>query len=277
MIQLNDLPDIRNYLYDKAERFWWYSLYFYIGIPILSVMILNLNIIWLQTLFGFIALLSPFGIVWIREIAAQYTIKADKCRRLILYADGLGNDIPHIEQIKLKALVKNANIKSAVFESPYYTSSFSHGPYRLIDIVKESAFFTSELSKEVSEILKILLVILFVVFIFVFYYGITITQHAKEIQNIAKSAIIIVSFLYCGDFYWLWRKYSTYCNETDKILHKCTDILKNGDLKISDVFQIIEDYHLLINSNPPIPKALYIKNYEKLNRIYRETYFPDGL
>jgi hypothetical protein len=276
MTELKDLPDIRNFLYDKAELMWWFSLGLSLGVPFCSLLILLTNVSWLQVSMGFIAMLSPFGVVWLREIAANFSQQADKCRRLILYADGLGYQISPNEQMIVKSCVKEANVKSAVFKAPYYTSAYEPGPHRLVDVVKESAYFTHQLAQEVASLLSKILIISGIILLMVLYFGLPVLEKSKDLPLVAKSATIIISFLYAGDIFWLWKKFSGFHIKAEKIFYECAMMLKQKDLKVRDSFQLVEEYHLLINHNPPIPKYLYFKNMDRLNKIYRDCQLRKG-
>ena len=149
MTALN-IEDIKYSLYKNSERLWWYSLsgwFLAVVASVLSIIIDQKDIL---SLIGIFSFLTPFGIVWLRELAVALSFKADKCRRLILYSDGLGSVISDTELLEVKGFSVGEKIENAYYEPPYYDSTQEPGEARLLDILGESAFFTKELSRKVE-------------------------------------------------------------------------------------------------------------------------------
>ena len=273
---LTNLSDVRNHLYNRAELYWWISLALSLGIPLATFATIIFKIPEIQVTIGFIAVLSPFGVVWLREIAGDKSIKADRCRRSILYADGLGHDIAPEELLRIKACTLNGNIKAADFEKPYYDSRYDPGPKRLIDIVKQSAFFTSHLAEIVSGYLTRILIVLGIALIAIVYFGLPKLAGSQNLALIAKSATIIISTLYAGDILWLKLKYSDLHRESESTITQSAAMIQRQELTESEAFRLVEEYHLTINLNPPIPNYVYKKHAQRLNGIYRESTIPAG-
>ena len=271
-----NLSDIRNHLYKKAELYWWLSLALSLGIPLGTLITIIFKTPDIQVTIGFIAVLSPFGVVWLRELAADKSKKGDRCRRAILYADGLGHDIAPEELLRIKSCTANGNVKSADFERPYYDSSYDPGPKRLIDIVKQSAFFTSQLSEIVSGHLTKILIALGIALIVILYFGLPKLAGSHNLALVAKSATIILSTLYAGDILWLKCRYSDLHKECESIITLSAAMLQRDQLSESEALRLVEEYHLTINQNPPIPSYVYKQHGQRLNEIYRDSTIPAG-
>ncbi len=136
-----DLLDIRNHLYDRSERLWWITIWLAICTQVLAVLAVWKNNTVFLAIVGLISLMSPIAINWIREQAEGLTIKADKCRRLILYADGLGGTITKAEIASVRACVMGWTLKDAPFVSPYYSSDKPKGPNQLSRHSERVSFF----------------------------------------------------------------------------------------------------------------------------------------
>ena len=88
-----DISNLRNHFYSNAERFWWVTFWIAVGTQLLALAAIWINNNTFLELVAFVALAAPIAIAWLREKADATSLKADKCRRLILYAEGLGRPI----------------------------------------------------------------------------------------------------------------------------------------------------------------------------------------
>lgn len=269
-----DLPDIRNYLYDKAERLWWWSLYISLGAQLLSLIAVLIDKVVILALVGFVALVAPIGVVWLREWAAKLTQKADKCRRLVLYADGLGEDIPKEELATIRSWTTGVQLKQAPFVRPYYASNFPHGSNRLVDITAESAYFTSCLAERVASYLLIILIISALVVIGILYFSTATATSTNVVATIAKSTTSAITFLLAGDIFLLWKKYSELKAAANETFRLCAKLRDEPKLPIHEAMQVVEDYHLNLIQSPPIPLKVYLKYRDALNEAYQRSYKP---
>lgn len=215
---LKDLPDIRNYLYDEAEKLWWWSLYLTLAAQLSSLVAVLINKAWVLAIGGFLALVAPIGVVWLREWASTLTQQADKCRRLILYADGLGEEIPKEDLATIRAWTTGTQLKAAPFTRPYYASQLPSGSNRLVDIIAESAYFTCHLAGKVAGYLQIIFAISALALIGILYFSISVPNSANIVIIVAKSAISAIAFFLAGDIFLLWKKYSDLKVQATKLL-----------------------------------------------------------
>jgi hypothetical protein len=267
-----DLPDIRNHLYDEAEKLWWRSLYLTLGAQLSSLIAVIFNETWILAIAGLLALVSPIGVVWLREWASTHSQRADKCRRLILYSDGLGEEIPREDLATIRAWTTGIQLENAPFIRPYYASNIPIGSNRLVDIIAESAYFTCHLAGKAAGYLQIIFATSALGLISILYISISVPSSESIVIVVAKSAISAISFFLAGDIFFLWKKYSdlkAQANETFKI---CAILRDESQLSLSQAMQTVEDYHLVLVQSPPIPFNLYIKYQDSLNRAYQESY-----
>jgi lysylphosphatidylglycerol synthetase-like protein (DUF2156 family) len=271
MEQQKNLSDIRNYLYDKAEKLWWMSLCIAIG-----TLFLSLIAVWADlTIIGFMAIASPIVITWLREIAADTTNKADKCRRIILYADGLGQEIPKHELANIYAWGMGGTIEKAPFVSPYYSSILNAGPNRLADIIAESSFFTYQLVDRLNFRFKFIFYLSIIMVVGILYTSDILVNNSNQenlLSIFSKSVAIVIAFLISGDFFLLMKKYSDFRTAAKETFDKCVKMRDTADLKEKDILQTVEDYNIAIIQSPPIPSRFYLKYKDELNKIYRESH-----
>ena len=229
-----------------------------------------------MTIIGFTAVISPIAIAWLREQATDITSKADKCRRLILYADGLGQEIPKHEIASVRAWTIGKSLKETPFVPPYYSSRLEAGPNRLAEIVAESAFFTHQLVAKVNFRLKLILSLVIILVIGILYasnlFVVNNLKQANLFSTIAKSASTVIAFLISGDFLLLIKKYSDLSSTAKEIFTKCVKMREDNNLKEKNILQIVEDYNIALLQNPPIPRRFYGKYKDELNKVYRESH-----
>ena len=272
MSDLKDLPDIRNYLYDEAEKLWWWSLYLTLGAQLSSLIAVLINEAWVLAIASFLALVAPIGVVWLREWASTLTQQADKCRRLVLYADGLGEEIPKEDLATIRAWTTGIQLKAAPFTRPYYASKLPSGSNRLVDIIAESAYFTWHLASKAGGYLQIICAISALVLVSILYFSISVLNSVNIVIIVAKSAISAIAFLLAGDVFLLWKKYSDLKIQADKTFNICASLRNEPQLSLSQAMQNVEDYHLVLIQSPPIPFKLYSKYRDPLNNAYRKSY-----
>lgn len=270
----SDLFDIMQFLYKKAEKLWWITFFIAMSMPVLSLIAIWSEQTTFLVIIASIATITPIAISWIRHFAATIYAKADKCRRLILYADGLGREISNDDLAAIRAWVIGKKLKKSGFTPPYYLSNKPIGPNRLADIISESAFFTTQLSGKVVFFLCLVLFVSLLVMI-----GLLLSSNlfisAEEISQthllsiISKSAAIIVAFLISGDFALLIKKYIDLQSVADSAFNRCSKLRNESNLNDSQVFYVVEDYNVVLIQSPPIPSLVYNKYRDNLNEVYR--------
>ncbi len=208
-----DIEDLRGHLYARAECFWWATFWIAVGTQALALLAIWVNRTIILAIAALIALLAPILIVWLRERATIVSLRADRCRRLILYADGLGRSISKEELAEVRAWGMRETLVITSFVPPYYASPKPVGPNRLADIVAESSFFTSQLAQKVLSAIWGAFIISGGILISILFLSDLLTPTnesgvAGAIEKIAKSVASSIVFLISGDFLLLIKKYN---------------------------------------------------------------------
>jgi len=86
-----------------------------LGAQLSSLIAVLINQSLVLAIAGFLALVAPIGVVWLREWASMLTQQADKCRRLILYADGLGEEISKEDLATVRSWTTAIQLKAEPF------------------------------------------------------------------------------------------------------------------------------------------------------------------
>jgi len=273
MAEYDTLAKVRNHLYSRAEVLWQASL-------VLSTATLALTVVgvwahnpFLLGLTGITAIILPIAIVWIRESASTFQIRGDKCRRLILYADGLGQEIAPSELAEVRAWSVGGNLGPAPFSPPYFSSKRAPDVQRLADIVTESAFFSVHLARKLQVWLWISFGLLLISAIFTLYMADLAAQQSLDGPIlVAKSIAVFIGFLISGDFAILAKKYGDLRSEARHTYQRCAQLRDEIHPSQEVMRAVTEDYSVALVQCPPIPSWLYARYRDQLNDIYRESH-----
>jgi len=270
-----NIRDVKYALYQKAERLWWCSLagwLFAVVVAIVAIFTDDTNVL---AIIGGVSLLLPFCIIWLREIASGYSYKADKCRRMLLYSDGLGEEPSKTEMLSVSGYILRDDVKEAYYEPPYYASRLEPGPSRLLDIIGESSFFTKELSKKTAKYLTWILVVFFVAFLLLgfssrFWVGFVDTTREGFVDFIEAFTLFILS-LVAGDVWLLKTKYEGLMSAADRVFSSAFKLKDNEKLTEHDVISLASDYDACVQACPPIPTIIYKRYLRALNTLYKKV------
>jgi hypothetical protein len=268
------LGDVRNYLFLQAERLWRLSLALSVGTVVLAIAGLGSSDPFWIAVVGLAALLVPILIAWIREAANSYQLKGDKCRRLIFMADGLGKPISAAEVAEIRAWSIGAILTPASFLPPFYSSAYQPGPHRLADIASESSFFTEHLTRKLEAGLWSLFGVLILGAIAALFLAGLTNSSSMGWATASKSIAVFLAFLISGDLALLAKKYGELRREAHEVYRRCSELLKDPQLRADDVRNVVEAYSIALVQCPPIPNWLYLRYRDKLNTIYRESHAP---
>ncbi len=275
-----DLSDVRNHLYDSAEILWRISLWLSLGAPFLSLIATFIGGNAFLSIAAVTALLTPVAVSWIRGYAGEVAGKADKCRRLILYSDGLGWKIPAEEIAAVRAWGIGYNLKPAPFISPYYASALPPGPNRLADIVTESAYFTEYLAGKMANKLMIILGLSVLLLVGILYIAgslfVNLQTDTSVISIVTKSVATLIALLVSSDIFLLWKKYHDLKMAASNTVSRCSKMRKDSSVTAQEIMQVVEDYNIALLKSPPIPGNLYAQHKEALNEAYRTSHGIDS-
>jgi hypothetical protein len=132
------------------------------------------------------------SLLLLRSSSQSHLGVAQRLRRLAILEDGIGKTVSNFEEGVLAEKIWDT--PSRPISEPYYSSSLSKGPARLIDITSECAFFSGSISNAAwrtfltasitASCLLLLSLILFTLF------GVGYTR----LEVVAKAALIGITF-----------------------------------------------------------------------------------
>lgn len=269
---MKSLPDIRNHLYDKSEKRWLASVVVTLVVQLLAVASVLVNNQTFIVVSGLASLVGRLAVDWLREFARDFQRKADKCRRLILYADGLNQPLRRRDHADLRHWIAGQELQQAIFTPPYYQSTLDPSPQRLVDITGESAYFTRFLSEKTADLLNLLFIVPIILLASMLYAWPGFVTRVSLLAAVSKAAAIIIAFLLSADVFLLRKQYIDLKDQADRTFRQCARLRNKEDLSIEKAMQVIEDYHLMLVESPPILSFLHKKYHDEINKAYRESH-----
>lgn len=272
MTQTNEVELLKGALYGEAAKYWRWSLWTN-GLTVILFLVGAITewgaIIWVS---GLLAFISPGIVVFCRELYTAHFRQADKLRRLAHYADSLGEQIACSDMACISTF--KLNIKCIVPQhiEPYYVSKAEPGKQRLLENSREAAFFTFNLTNVMKWYFLAALLIILGVACLIMYLTASGTIPATKFQIFAKSVTILVSFVFAGDIFVIFKNYMN-LNKEAKDAYRCFDnIIKRPTSTLSEAMQSFEDYNISLILGNPIPLRIYLKYKDTLNEKYRQMH-----
>jgi hypothetical protein len=203
------------------------------------------------------------SVIILRAWADDFTQKADKCRRLILYSDSLKSPIPNYELLTIRSWTTGIELQSAPFVTPYYYSRMNEGSKRLADNTAESAFYTQFLANKAFNCLLIIILISILLILSTIYFG--------AFESKPVFLVSIISILLSSDIIAIAKKYWDLRMSAKEAFKNCSNLIEQDSLSLENAMQTVEDYHLTLIQSPPIPLKLYLKYRNKVNELYQQS------
>lgn len=159
-----------------------------------------------------------------------------------------------------------------VFTDPYYASVTDQGARRLVDNTRETAFFTFKLAGISKWWTLGVIVLMGVIVVTIFHEIITAPVGSLHIQNFAKSAAAIVSFLFTGDIVVIFIRYLQLEREAEVVYRTLDEMLKRDKIGLDEAMRAVEEYDIAVIQGPPILPTLHKWNHDNLNEAYRTAH-----
>ena len=266
-----NFADIRNHLYDSAEKYWWLSLLLGFAVQVASIISTVIQNAIFTVVASTILFFLPILARWFQEKSKDDTVKALKCRLAILYSDGFGENIPADISREIKSWVGPAKLNKAPFKRPYYDSKLAVGPNRLADVVSESAFWTYNLAGNMRLAMSLYTGAYLVSALTIMYFLLQINLGTGVLIGVAKLVIALISLVFTSEAVLLIKQYNELYSEAKRVYAVTGKMVSASNLKVSEIMQIVEGYSILLISSPPIPGKLYKLRQNFLNKAYKKV------
>lgn len=266
-----NFSDIRNHLYNEAEKYWLSSMLIGFLVQVVAILALIINNHYFLVIAGAVTLFIPIVGKWLQEISNDKANSALKCRLAILYSDAFGEDIPAQISRDICAMVSGEKVKGAPFIKPYYDSKIPHGTKRLAGIVSESAFWTYNLAKKMVVLIGIYTGCYFLLGLILAYFIVQMNIESALLLVIFKSFIAYISFVLGSESIILIKKYNELWHKSEQTYKETDRFSRRKKLSTVKIMQIVEEYNLLLINSPPIPSFIYKISKRTLNDAYKNS------
>lgn len=154
----------------------------------------------------------------------------------------------------------------------YYDSKMFPGPIRTLECVQESAWWSKEQARRISNIC-FGLTAFFVLVGIVVLFGVVIVGLDPDIRFQASRIVLSIFILITSlGFAPLAMKYRRFCDRAREIEMTAVDILKMSDEEIqkdhTPAIKLMHDYQLARAGAPLLPTALYSRLSDHLNGVW---------
>lgn len=216
-----------------------------------------------------LALLAAFFDKWFSYQSKQQKDNAERARRLLLIANGLGYQVSKKELADLFANFSVSETSGEKWESKnYFQSTEKIGYIRLSQLLQESAFFSKHLYAESAKLSWALFGIFFLISLTTLFILPVLPSPSWSI-TIAKIVGIVLMFLVSID---LFGRALEYTDATNSARHT-DDRLENmhsGSINEHDILLIFGDYNTTVAGAPLIPTFIYNWNKVRLSELWKK-------
>lgn len=255
--------------FQRAETFGARSnkaQFFIVFISIASVFVSEPNFVYALTVLSLIV-----AILWL-YLSHQSKVShstAERARRAVVLRNGLGIKLSRKSYSDLMMQFKVNESEGGKWEdASYFKSTSDYGNKKLTDIVEESSFWSKHLFRLSATSQWI-------------YFGVTLCMSIIGLLAIPLLSIgdlsLLISHVICLILLWLITSslfttamsFTSAASAIDAIEGRLSNMAKNIEPD-EDILILVGDYNSLLESTSTIPSAIYLKNRDKLNRLWKE-------
>lgn len=194
---------------------------------------------------------------------------AEKARRAIVLRNGLGIKPSRKSYSDLMMQFKVSESDGIKWEDPnYFKAATEYGNKKLTEIVEESSFW----SKHLFRISATRQWVLFGIILVLSILGLLVIPFL----NVGMLAVL-VSHVVCLILLWLITgslfttaiAFTSAANSIDAIEGRLSNMARNLEPD-EDILILVGDYNSILESTPTIPSNIYLKNRDRLNRLWED-------
>lgn len=272
----DNLREIASTLFDKSKKWLYASMSLQVFVFVLNIVsfFFDNNTDWK----GYISLLNLCLVILIffliRKYKALYQL-GEQVRKLRYKKLVMSEAITSFEYCNVIINVPQcirlmANLQPSSDEDFATTGTpFNNASDKMIQDIQESCFFTSQLSKKVSELILTIIIIVTFIILFTLLFA---TNNVGCIQqlwanNLAQFLINLMISLNILDMYFTFLSKAKNLEQIDNSLDVCRN-LENESNKREQINWLFMEYNCELTDALPIPDLVYKKHRNNLNEIW---------
>lgn len=193
---------------------------------------------------------------------------AERLRRRTMLVGGLGLDLSGSELMELAMEGRASNEEAERLVDPnYFASARPAGVDRFVDMLEESAIWTTNLARIASREAWLLFGGMSAA-VLIALLGTAVVATPSEWQLGARILTVMLATLASADFLGSAMSYSTARSEARRIVDQLQRHKGKGS-SLEDIMVIFCDYNSAVETMPPFSSGLYPRNQKVLNERYR--------
>ena len=224
-----------------------------------------------------VASLATLGIkIWLVGLHSQAKAASNSARRAVMLLEGLGGTLNLINQValfdKLNAAIAH---EETIDPKVYYASQQKKGSSRLLELVEESAFYSSKTHKASGRFYVALIAIFAIVAAAIVLFALPKADNGTLIFLI-RVLIVLSIYTLSIDVFGKWRSFKSSWSAFQSIYQRCAGIEASG-ADVNDSLLLLLDYISAVEASPvTLMRAYSRKEKAKIDALWK-TYLSSKL
>lgn len=203
--------------------------------------------------------------------ASELKSSADRARRAHTLSVGLGLELSGKARSDVLRNLDLDEVERVKWEDPYYFDSSSEvGPRKLLDLIQESAFWSTELFK-VNARRKWSQFALALAGTLLLLVGFPFLPDQRAIITAAQVLCLGLTFLVTRDLVSRAHSFSQASHSTERIDDRL-ERMRSGEILLQDVLVAFGDYNSIVESTPMIESGLYRSERARLSALWKSRH-----
>ena len=256
--------------FDEAKR-WWFGA----NVSRLLVIIVTVvSLLWKEWL-GWIWVLA--AILTIIHSLLQWRAdtlqgKAEGIKRKFEFQDGLGWKISEQEKVDLMLEI-SSKVKKAAYgteDSPYFDSRQEASTRRAVENLKQSAWYTRYLAKEMAKYVLVLSTLVFLVFLLFVFMALLSPLLQQWGATLGRIVITVLALTIAYGYLRLGFQYRSLSSQAEKASNGASQLLELETLTEIQAIRLLHEYQIARVTAPMIPDWLWNRTKDELNRLWKQ-------
>lgn len=223
----------------------------------------------------FLALLA-LATLAVRAVSEHFGGAANDILRRLDLVDGLGRQVRPIDEADLidDAPAPVRWLACRKKDEPYFASDTPQGARRLVENLRESAWWTKRLSRNMATLMGIVMLVLIAVGVLTLMMAINGLVGRAALTRSSTWLSPLILFVIGVSPAQAGRKYAALHAKARRIQDRADDLLEGAEITEVDGLDLAAEYHLARQAAPVVPTLLYYLRRPQLNDLWKMTSGP---
>lgn len=221
---------------------------------------------------GAMALVALASVVaGLRSRGEKHAARGNDMLRQLDLEDGLGRPVSPevVADLRVSAAWYVDRASKRAVPTRYFESTNKASARRLVENVRESAWWTKHLAGDMSRIARWFSASLFVVVVLIL---IAVTQSVITPGDTWPAWIAALTLFLIGQGPWqVATRYADYSTRAERIQKEAGRLLREGAVTELEAMDLVAEYHLIRQASPIIPTAWHQLRQRALNQEWNEV------